>query len=99
MLEKDPQTLSAFHTVLSLVLFGIGGVLRHAQKLIEGKPFNIGEFIFEVISSLFVGSVFYLILRGVGVAELTSVGLSTTMSYFGTRALLIIFKTVEKRSE
>ncbi len=97
MLEKDPQTLSAFHTVLSLVLFGIGGVLRHAQKLIEGKPFSIGEFIFEVISSLFVGSVFYLILRGV--AELTSVGLSTTMSYFGTRALLIIFKTVEKRSE
>ncbi len=75
MPEKDPQNLSVFHTVLSLVLFGIGGVLRHAQKLIEGKPFNIGEFIFEVISSLFVGSVFYLILRGVGVgvAELTSV--------------------------
>lgn len=59
--------------MLSLVLLGIGGVLRHAQKLIEGKPFNIEEFIFEVISSLFVGSVFYLILRGVGVAELTSV--------------------------
>ncbi|WP_251569450.1 hypothetical protein [Parasutterella muris] len=75
MPEKDPQNLSVFHTVLSLVLFGISGVLRHAQKLIEGKPFNIGEFIFEVISSLFVGSVFYLILRGVGVgvAELTSV--------------------------
>ncbi|WP_289185812.1 hypothetical protein [uncultured Parasutterella sp.] len=73
MPEKDPHNLSVFHTVLSLVLFGIGGVLRHAQKLIEGKPFNIGEFIFEVISSLFVGSVFYLILRGVGVAELTSV--------------------------
>lgn len=73
MPEKDPQNLSVFHTVLSLILFGIGSVLRHAQKLIEGKPFNIGEFIFEVISSLFVGSVFYLILRGVCVAELTSV--------------------------
>lgn len=73
MPEKDPHNLSVFHTMLSLVLFGIGGVLRHAQKLIEGKPFNIGEFIFEVISSLFVGSVFYLILRGVCVAELTSV--------------------------
>lgn len=73
MPEKDPQNLSVFHTVLSLVLFGIGSVLRHAQKLIEGRPFNIGEFIFEVISSLFIGSVFYLILRGVCVAELTSV--------------------------
>lgn len=72
MPEKDPQNLSAFHTVLPLVLFGVGGVLRHAQKLIEGKPFNIGEFIFEVISSLFTGSAFYLILRGVRVAELTS---------------------------
>lgn len=99
MPEKDPQMLSVFHTLLASGMFLVSGALRHTQKMIEGKPFHFGEFLFELVSSLFVGMAFYLIARGFGTPEFTSVGISATMSYFGTKALSLIYKQAEKRSE
>ena len=66
MPEKDPQFLSFFHTTLALAMFLFGGALRCTQKIIEGKEFKFGEFVFELISSLFVGIIFYLLARGLG---------------------------------
>ncbi|WP_277030262.1 phage holin family protein [Turicimonas muris] len=97
MPEKDPQFLSFFHTTLALAMFLFGGVLRCTQKIIEGKEFKFGEFIFELISSLFVGMIFYLLARGLGAAEFVAVGISATMSYFGTKALSIVYKQLEKK--
>ena len=97
MPEKDPQFLSLFHTALAAGMMIVGGCLRCAQKYIEGKEFHFGEFLFELVSSLFVGMIFYLIARGFNTPEFTAVGISTTMSYFGTKALTLIYKQVEKR--
>ena len=99
MPEKDPQTLSLFHTALAFGMFAMSAVLRYTQKLFEGKVFRFSEFLFELISSLFVGMTFYLISRGFGLPEFTSVGISATMSYFGTKALSLIYKAAEKRGE
>lgn len=70
MLDKDPQSLSLFHTALAAGMMLLGGGLRHVQKVIEGKPFSFREFLFELCSSLFVGMVFYLIARGLSTPNL-----------------------------
>lgn len=99
MLDKDPQSLSLFHTALAAGMMLLGGGLRYVQKVIEGKPFSFREFLFELCSSLFVGMVFYLIARGLSTPEFVSVGISAAMSYFGTKALTLVYKQAEKRSE
>lgn len=99
MPEKDPQVLSLFHSVLAMVMFLMSGLLRCTQKIIEGKEFKFSEFFFELFSSIFVGTVFYLIARGFGTPEFVSVGISATMSYFGTKALSLVYKQFEKGGE
>lgn len=86
MPKKDPQFLSFFIRLSPSDVF----VRRSAsayKKISTGKEFKFGEFVFEPISTLFVGMIFYLLARGVDVAEFVAVGISATMCNFGTKAL------------
>lgn len=80
MLDKAPQNLSVFHTALASAMFLLSCGLRYAQKLFKGKPFRFGEFLFELISSVFVGTSFYLIFKGLGLADFTAEEISSDYS-------------------
>lgn len=82
-----------------IFLSGIGGIVSFIGKLRLGqaRPFNFAELLGEVLVSVFVGVVTFLLCIGSGLNEVIAGGLSGLTGHMGTRALMRAEKWLDAR--
>jgi hypothetical protein len=76
----------------------IAGTLRYWGCVIQGRKFSVRECLLELLTSAFVSIVVYMLCTGCGLTEYIAISLSGVASYFGTRALSLVFNFVEDRA-
>ena len=99
MPEKNPESYSLLTYSWVFLLAILGGVVNFIRKLQRGdvRPFNIVEFIGEIVTSAFAGIITFWLCEASGVTPLITAALVGISGHMGSRALFLIEKWVAGR--
>lgn len=99
MPEKDPTTYAAITYLWVLCLSCVGGIVSFSRKvkLGEARPFNMPEFIGEVLTSGFAGVLTFYLCEWAGVAQLLTAAFVGISGHMGSRALFMFEKWAEQK--
>lgn len=99
---EPPKTPDAYPLLTYLWVFGLsfaGGVVSFLRKRRTGevRPFNVVEFIGELVTSGFVGVITFWLCEASGFPQLVTAAMVGISGHMGSRAIYVLEKWVEKR--
>ena len=99
MPEKDPLNYSFITYSWVLFLSAWGGIVNFINKRENGlvRPFNITEFIGELMTSSFSGVITFYLCESANLDKLASAVLIGISGHMGSRAIFQIEKFIEKK--
>ena len=101
MPEKDPLNYSIITYSWVLLLSAWGGLVNFLNKRQAGavKPFNLTEFIGDLMTSSFSGIITFYLCEASNLDKLASAVLIGISGHMGSRAIFHIEKLIEKKFE
>lgn len=99
MPEKDPTS----YTMLTYAWVGLlsawGGAVNFMRKRKSGtaRPFNVTEFVGELVTSAFAGVVTFWLCEAAGIAPLVTAALVAISGHMGSRAIFQLERWAEGR--
>jgi hypothetical protein len=99
MPEKDPLTYQALTYVWILILSCTGGAVNFLRKVKLGtaRPFNLPEFLGEILTSGFAGVITFYLCEWAGMQQLLSAVLVGVSGHMGSKALMLLEHWAEAR--
>lgn len=99
MPEKDPTTYAALTYVWIIVLSCVGGIVSFMRKVKsrEARPFNVPEFLGEILTSGFTGVITFYLCEWANLNQLLTAALVGISGHMGSRALILFERWAEKR--
>lgn len=100
-LDKDPTSYTLITYLWVILISAIGGVVSFMRKIRgdHARPFNITEFVGEVVTSGFVGVITFWLCESAHVNALLSAALIGVSGHMGSRALFMLENLLKKKYE
>jgi hypothetical protein len=97
--EKDPTSFAWLTYAWVLLLSTLGGVVNFTSKIKKGiaRPFNLSEFIGEVITSAFAGILTFYLCEWAGINSLLEAAFVGISGHMGSRAIFLMERWAEQR--
>jgi hypothetical protein len=98
--NNNPNDWTQVLTVIWVIMLSIwGGTVHTIKKVRDGiiERFTFKEWVYDVITSAFIGVITYALCKYAGFGEWLSAAMIGMASHQGTRALLIIEQAITKR--
>lgn len=97
MPEKDPNSWASLRAVLPILFGAGGGVIRYYYLIKSGRTFKFFEFVGDMLSSIFVGCVLYMLAEGLAQPTEISAVCAAIGGNMGARAFQIVESFFEKK--
>ena len=97
MPEKDPNSWASLRAVLPILFGAGGGVIRYYCLIKSGRTFKFFEFVGDMLSSIFVGCVLYMLAEGLAQPTGISAVCAAIGGNMGARAFQIVESFFEKK--
>lgn len=97
MPEKDPNSWASLRAVLPILFGAGGGVIRYYCLIKSGRTFKFFEFVGDMLSSIFVGCVLYMLAEGLAQPTEISAVCAAIGGNMGARAFQIVESFFEKK--
>lgn len=99
MPEKDPTTYSLLTYAWVFALSAWGGIVSWIRKRNNGetRPFNLTEFIGEIITSAFAGIITFYLCESAQIAPVITAALVAVSGHMGTRAIYFAEQLLERK--
>lgn len=99
MPEKDPTSYTLLTYAWVSLLSSWGGAVNFLRKRRDGtaRPFNVTEFVGEIVTSAFAGVVTFWLCEAAGISPLITAALVAISGHMGSRAIFQLEKWAESR--
>lgn len=101
-LNNMPNDVTQWFTAFWVIGLSVwGGTVHTIKKVRDGviERFTFREWVYDVITSGFIGVLTYFMCKSAGFDEYISAGMIGIASHQGTRALLVIEQLITKKLE
>lgn len=97
--ERTPFDYSVLTYVWVLSLSAFGGLVNWSRKVKEGhaRPFNVAEFVGELVTSAFAGLLTFWLTEAAGMNSMLSAVLIAISGHMGSRTIFRIEQWAEAR--
>lgn len=99
MPEKDPTSYSWVTYAWVFALSISGGIVSFIRKISRGetRPFNVVEFVGEIVASGLVGVITFWLCEGTSISPLITAALVGISGHMGSRALFLLEEVLKRK--